>query len=103
MDELFKINTINSQINEYFFLKTVSWYIFYLLQNNEINKVIEEKNYYVKWIKVKFPNYKKNKYLKLFKSPEGKKSIGLAIYILFKMNYLKFDNLFLKMIKRSNR
>lgn len=103
LDELYKVDSRKSIMNEYFFLKTVSWYVFYLLKNNDINSVICEKDYYVKWISKKFPNYKKNKYLKIFGISGEKKSIGFAIYVLFKLNYFNFDNLFLRIAKRSNK
>ena len=103
LDELYKINTTKKGINEYFFLKTITWYIFYILNDNDFNSVLQEKKHYDRWIEKKFPNYKKNRYLRLF-GPRGENAFtGLAVYILMKISFLNLNVLFLKLVKKRRK
>ena len=103
LDELYKVNNNSNEINEYFFLKTITWYIFYILNSNDFNAVLSEKRHYDSWLKKFFPNYRKNRYLKLF-GPSGENAFnGLAIYILMKIKFLNLNILFLKLVKKRRK
>ena len=84
---------------EYFFIKTVCWFIFYIIKNNSFYKVRQNEKYYINWLKSHYTNYQKNEYLKIFK-PKGesfKNRVG--VYLLIKGYKWHFDTLILKIFK----
>ena len=89
----------NRLIVEYFFMKTIAWYLFYIAKETPYHKVVSEKDKYLIWLKKHYPKYQKNKYLSPFR-PEGESFKNrLAVYLLMKGKLLHIDNVILKIFK----
>ncbi len=78
------ISKENIEENEYFFIKTVSWYIYYINKNNDKNKVYNEIIKYKKWLSNHYKNYKKNKYITVINKTGESIKIRMAVYLLMK-------------------
>ncbi|MBQ8681484.1 MAG: glycosyltransferase [Bacilli bacterium] len=97
--KLENINFSDRELIEYFFIKTICWFIFYINKDNDLKLVCMNMDKYIEWLNNKFPNYQKNKYLSLFR-PKGEfLKNRLGVYILIKGYKFKFHNLVLKILK----
>lgn len=79
-------NLLKDSLIEYYFIKTIIWFLFYTCQKTNINELLEAKKYYFQWLEKNFKNYQKNKNIKLYK-PQGEKFINkVLVYSFIKLN-----------------
>ncbi len=97
--KLKSINKEKEQIIEYFFMKTICWYIIYITNNTPIDIVKKEKTYYLNWLEKHYPNYQKNKYLKLWKPKGESLKNKVVVYLIMKGYKYHFDNLILNILQ----
>ena len=90
------ISKENIEENEYFFVKTISWYIYYINNNNDNNKVYNEIIKYKKWLSNHYKNYKNNKYITIFLNAGEPIKVRIAVYLLMKFDNKTINKLLLK-------
>jgi glycosyltransferase involved in cell wall biosynthesis len=78
----------NNEIIDYFYLRTVIYYILFSCKKVEYNKIIEEYNKLFKWLEEHTKDYKKNKYLKLFNNSGEQTSVKFVIYVFMLLKKL---------------
>lgn len=97
-DKIKELNN-NSKLTEYFFIKTVCWFINYIVHDNDIKIVSDNLKYYMEWLNKKFPNYLKNPYLSIFKPKGESLKNRLGAYLLVRSYQYNFSNIILKILK----
>lgn len=100
LKKLKELNCYDSQENEYFFIKTICWFIVYINNSNTFDNIMQNKDYYFNWLNKNYPNYKKNRYLSVFKSSGLSIKNRIAICLLVKGEKIYLDKFILKMLKK---
>lgn len=98
-----RIKTLDLNKNkyiEYFFIKTIIWFLFYSCKGSSIEGTIDNKNIYFKWLDKSFPEYKKNPYIKPGKPVGEIKKYSMIVYSFIKMNNLGLSSAALKLYKK---
>ena len=81
---------------EYFFIKTIIYYILHSGRKTDFEILKDEVNNLFKWISEKYPQYDKNPNISPFR-PKGEDFfVCLVIYIYFCIKHTGLENLFLK-------
>lgn len=75
------IKTKNRQIIDYFYIRTVIYYILFSCKKVEYKKIIEEYNKLFEWLEKNTNNYNKNKYIKISNNSGEQKNVKMIIYI----------------------
>jgi len=87
---------------EYFLLKTAIWDILYTSRNNPYALIKENADTIWKWFRNHFPDHEKNPYLKIT-APKGEdRIIRLIVWGYMKIKKWRFENLFLKLLCKTN-
>lgn len=75
------IKSKNKPIIDYFYIRTVIYYILFSCKKVEYKKIIEEYNKLFKWLEQNTNNYNKNKYIKLFNNSGEQITVKMIMYI----------------------
>lgn len=94
-----KVDLFNEYL-EYFFIKQICWYFFYSCKGVSKNILYSEYDKYFKWLKEHFPNYKKNKYIKLFSSLSESFNVKIAVLLAIKLDSIHLGKLFFNIYKK---
>lgn len=97
-DKMVEIGCFNDALVEYFFIKTICWFVSYVKRKTEYKDVISYWNYYMEWLKKKYPNYQRNKYLSIFKPKEESLKNRLGVFLLVKGYRYHFDSLIIRFL-----
>lgn len=97
-DKMVEIGCFNDALVEYFFIKTICWFVSYVKMKTEYKDVISYWNYYMEWLKKKYPNYQRNKYLSIFKPKEESLKNRLGVFLLVKGYRYHFDSLIIRFL-----
>ena len=103
-DDLIKtLNTIKQDLNpknkeliEYFYIRTVIYYILFSSKKVEYNLVIDAYEKLFNWLKQNTDNYYKNKYVKLFNFSGEQPSVKMIIWIFILLQKIHLIKLFFK-------
>lgn len=83
------------ELLEYFYIRTVIYYILFSCKKVKYNKIIEEYNKLFNWLENNTKNYKNNKYVK-FNNKDGEiSSVKWIIYIFIKLQKIHMIKPFL--------
>ena len=103
VSDLYKKESENKKLHEYFIIRYIIWYLLYSGRNVEPNKFY---NYYMKcfkWLKNNIIDYEKNKYIRLT-GPKGEISkIGITIWLFIKLHKFHLIKLFSKVYCRGKK
>lgn len=97
-DKMVEIGCFNDALVEYFFIKTICWFVSYVKRKTGYKDVISYWNYYMEWLKKKYPNYQRNKYLSIFKPKEESLKNRLGVFLLVKGYRYHFDSLIIRFL-----
>lgn len=103
LNELYKkmveIGIQNKTDVEYFFIKTICWYIFYINKSNKFSVVKKEQKKYFNWLKKHYSDYKNNCYISLGSNSGEDIKTKIGVYTLIKFEKLFIDDLILKICR----
>lgn len=95
-------NIENVELNQYFIIRYLIWYLLYSGKKATCKSFILEYNKLFAWLKENIPNYQSNEYIK--HCPKGEyRKIHLCIHIFIFMDKLKIIKLFAKIYCRGDK
>lgn len=92
----------NIDLNQYYIIRYLIWYLLYSGKVASKKEFMKEYKKLFSWLKNNIPNYKKNKYFKVFPKGEDKK-IYIFIKIFILLDKLNLVNLFSKIYCRGEK
>lgn len=101
LNEINYKNGPNEELNQYFIIRYIIWYLLYSGKNVSKKDFIYEYKKLFGWLGKNIPNYKNNKYVKI-NGPSGEENkIGNIIFIFMLIHKLKLVGLFSKFYCRG--
>lgn len=96
-DSLKNRNLMNNhyEIIEAYFMRYIFWILTYTTKKQKYNIINEQYDKVFKWLKEKFPNYKKNKLIGFFKPKGELKSIRFATKIFYIFHSINLGKIFI--------
>lgn len=90
-----KKTQLEKNMIEYFFIKTILYYILHSGRGVEYEKLKNESQKLFQWLKNSYPNYQKNKYISPFQPTTEVLSTRLIVFIYIFLKKLHLENIFL--------
>lgn len=92
---LSKRNLLDDDYIEYYFIKLIVWFLLYSTRGSDYSLILKELDKNFRWLKDKFPSYKKNPYLKCG-YPKGESFFNrFTVFVFIKMYNVHMIKLFL--------
>ena len=82
---------------EYYFIKLNVWYMLYATRHTHYELVKSTLDENITWLKERFPDFNKNKYLGIIKIKGESIKYQLIVWLFIKMVDFKIINLFLRL------
>lgn len=90
-----KKTQLEKNMIEYFFIKTILYYILHSGRGVEYEKLKNESQKLFEWLRNNYPNYQKNKYISPFQPATEVLSTRLVVFIYILLKKLHLENIFL--------
>lgn len=91
-----KKTQLEKNMIEYFFIKTILYYILHSGRGVEYEKLKDESQELFQWLRNNYPNYQKNKYISPFQPAAEVLSVRLIVFIyILLLKKLHLENIFL--------
>ena len=90
-----KLSEQNKEFLEYFFIKTILYYILHSGRGAEYEKLKNESQKLFEWLQNNYPNYQKNKNISPFQPATEVLSTRLIVFIYIVLKKLHLENIFL--------
>lgn len=92
----------NKELNQYYIIRYIIWYLLYSGKTATSEDFIKEYNKLFSWLEDNIPNYKKNKYLSLFKLKEEPIKYRIIINTFMLISKINLIKLFSKLYCKGN-
>lgn len=96
-NKLIDNNVIIDDMIEYYFIKLNVWYMLYATRHTHYELVKSTLDENITWLKERFPDFNKNKYLGIIKIKGESIEYQLIVWLFIKMVDFKIINLFLRL------
>lgn len=91
----------NLEMNQYYIIRYVIWYLLYSGRTASSKEFMEEYRLLFGWLKKNIPNYKKNKYLSMFRLKEEPLKYRIIINTFMLIHKVKLVGIFAKLYCRG--
>lgn len=95
--------SFNLEINQYYIIRYIIWYLLYSGKNSSYDRFIKEYNKLFNWLDNNIPSYKKNQYLSLFKLEGEPVKYRLIILIFMFIHKFRLIKLFAKVYCKGGK